>query len=327
MIAATKLDTRYVGKHVMVLGAAGFIGRWVALKLSDAGVRAALVVRRASAARSVFKQYGVEGDIVEQDLRDSEGVRRLLRETRPVVVFNLAGYGVDPSEKSPDMARDINVRLVQDIARGIAETQAADAVIIHVGTAQEYGAARGNLEETTPAQPTTLYGRTKLAGTAALKQECQTLGLRGVTARLFTVYGPGEHDGRLLPSLCEAARTGSSLNLTAGQQQRDFTYVEDVADGLMRLGQSDVAHGEIVNLATGVLTPVKMFVTAATRALKIPQDVLHFGAVPTRADEMSHESVSVEQLRSRLAWVPPTTIEDGIRRTLDFYLSHQTTES
>ncbi len=311
----------------MVLGAAGFIGRWVARKLCHAGSRSVLVVRRASTARSVFTQCGVEGEIVEQDLRDSEGVRRLFRETRPTVVFNLAGYGVDPSEQSPEMACDINVRLVKDIVDGVAESRCDDSMIIHVGSAQEYGAAQGNLEETTPGQPTTLYGRTKLAGTVALMQECQTMGLRGVTARLFTVYGPGEHDGRLLPSLREAARTGSTLDLTAGQQQRDFTYVEDVAEGLLRLGQTSIGHGEIVNLATGVLTPVHVFAAAAARALEMPQDSLRFGAKPTRTEEMSHGPVSVEQLRNRLDWVPPTTIEQGIRRTLDYCSSLRTTES
>ena len=81
--------------------------------------------------------------------------------------------------------------------------------------------------------------------------------MRAVTARLFTVYGPGEHCGRLLPSLIEAARAEKPLELTAGTQLRDLTYVEDVAEGLLRLGLAQAEPGSVVNLATGHLTMVR----------------------------------------------------------------------
>ncbi|NIP76477.1 MAG: NAD-dependent epimerase/dehydratase family protein, partial [Xanthomonadales bacterium] len=73
-------------------------------------------------------------------------------------------------------------------------------------------------EDSVP-NPTTLYGRSKLAGTLQFRRACQRTGLRGLTARLFTVYGPGEHPGRLLPSLIEAAETDEPLELTAGLQK------------------------------------------------------------------------------------------------------------
>ncbi len=312
----------YCGKRVLVLGAAGFIGRWVARLLAQARADAVLVVRESNAAEQIFRQYQVQCDVVEQDLRDGKGLRRLVRDVSPSIVFNLAGYGVDPAQQSPDIACDINARLVRDVAYGLAESGPANrlqSMIVHVGTAQEYGAAQGNLEESTRPLPTTLYGRSKLAGTIALTQACQELGLRGVTARLFTVYGPGEESYRLFPSLREAARIGSSLDLTPGDQLRDFTYVEDVAEGLLRLGQSQAVPGEIVNLATGVLKPVRTFVSSAARILKIPDERLHFGAVPVRAEEMNHAPVSVKRLIELLNWTPSTTIAGGIGRTLAFH--------
>ena len=77
--------------------------------------------------------------------------------------------------------------------------------MIHVGSALEYGTARGNLNELTAPSPTTLYGRSKLAGTLRVCRAARRRGFRAVTARLFTVYGPGEQPGRLLPSLMAAA--------------------------------------------------------------------------------------------------------------------------
>jgi nucleoside-diphosphate-sugar epimerase len=171
------------------------------------------------------------------------------------------------------------------------------------------------LREDGATQPTTVYGKSKLRGTQAVEECCPALGLRGLTARLFTVYGPGEHAGRLLPSLLEASRSRQPLDLTAGIQRRDFTYVEDVADGLLRLGlTTDVKPGVVVNLATGELVSVRNFIELAASILDIPRANLRFGAISTRLEEMEHDVISIERLRGLLAgWTPPTGIEEGIR--------------
>jgi nucleoside-diphosphate-sugar epimerase len=142
--------------------------------------------------------------------------------------------------------------------------------------------------------------------------------MKGLTARLFTVYGPGEHEGRLLPSLLETAKTGKPLRLTAGQQRRDFTYVEDAADGLLRLGLSASEPGEVVNLATGTLNSVRAFAGIAADELEIPPDKLQFGAIPVRGEEMKHSEVSVKRLLLLTSWIPPTTITQGIQKTVSF---------
>jgi nucleoside-diphosphate-sugar epimerase len=139
-----------------------------------------------------------------------------------------------------------------------------------------------------------------------------------MTARLFTVYGPGEHAGRLLPSILAAHRSGESLPLTEGLQQRDFTYVEDVAEGLLRLGLASVESGEAINLATGHLTTVRQFVESAAGVLGMPADRLLFGSVPVRAEEMAHDPVSIRRLEQRTGWRPPTGIRDGIGRAVAF---------
>ena len=136
-----------------------------------------------------------------------------------------------------------------------------------------------------------------------------------LTARLFTVYGPGEHSGRLLPSLIHAAEAGTAIDLTEGSQERDFTYVEDVAEGLLRLAESDFEPGEVVNLATGRLTSVREFVLTAAEELGLSDEQLRFGALSTRDEEMAHAPVSVDRLAELLGWLLPTSVREGIRKT------------
>jgi nucleoside-diphosphate-sugar epimerase len=315
--AASSLHA-YRGAVTMVLGASGFIGRWVARALNDAGARIVLAVRDAGAI-PWFLRDGAGVAIHRADLSLRGDVRHVITSTRPDIVFNLAGYGVDRSERDEAMARTINATLPQWIAEamaGVAPATWRGQRLVHAGSALEYGEMGGDLAEDSRANPTTLYGRTKLDGTLALRDAGTAAGLRCLTARLFTVYGAGEHPGRLLPTLLEARATSGPIPLSAGLQRRDFAYVEDVAEGLLRLGMiASAESGEIVNLATGTLTEVRAFVAEAARTLGIDPERLRFGALPTRAEEMQHDPVSVRRMRALIDWTPPTSIAEGVRAT------------
>jgi len=314
---------QYRGVRVVVLGASGFVGRWVSRKLCRCGAALSLPVRDPRAAGAVFARYGIEGDVIKADLGADPGtLEAVFRQARPAITFNLAGYGIDRSERDEDVAYKVNEALVSTLCHAAARHRDRAwnrQAVVHVGSALEYGEISGDLREASNPCPTTLYGRSKLAGTSALVECCDELGVYGITARLFTVYGPGEHAGRLLPSLIETARTGQALKLTDGRQKRDFTYIEDVAEGLLRLGAGDNPDGKIVNLATGRLLTVRRFVEIAASVLSIPPERLQFGKIPTRAEEMAHLPVSVARLRQTTGWVPTTDVSEGIRRTAEFY--------
>jgi nucleoside-diphosphate-sugar epimerase len=321
-MALHSTQAHYKGNNAIVLGASGFIGRWVARALSECGANVFLVVRDDLTAGKIFSSYGIDGEVCKLDLRDGQAVRKLFARVRPAITFNLAGYGVDPLERDEETAYNINTQLVQTVSEVLPASQEAQWTgqqVIHIGSALEYGEIDGDLDEDSAPNPTTLYGKSKLAGTNLLTRCCRERGIKGLTARLFTVYGPGEHDGRLLPSLLEAAETGQPVLLTAGVQKRDFTYVGDVANGLLRLGLTATTKpGEVVNLATGQLTSVRRFVEAAASILRIPSDKLRFDSRPTRVEEMQHSAVTIERLRQLTGWRPPTSVAEGICKTQCF---------
>ncbi len=311
----------YKGVRVLVTGATGFIGRWTARKLCAAGAKVYLPVREKAAARSVFAEYGIAGEICELDLLNTDAVGELIRQIRPAIIFNLAGYGIDRTETEEDPAYRINAGLVEILCHSMIEvndTGWSGQNIVHVGTAMEYGAISGDLAENSVPNPTNLYGKSKLEGTQNLTRCCRENGLKGLTARLFAVYGPGEAPARLLPTLINASETDEAIALTAGLHERDFIYVEDAADGLLRLGLSSAKPGEIINLATGKLCSIREFTETAAREIGISGERLKFGALPTRMEEMKHEPVTIGCLRDLTGWKPPTAIAEGVRKTLSF---------
>lgn len=308
----------YRGVRALVLGASGFLGRWIARLLSEEGADLFVAARDEEALAAAQRALGFGGRADTVDATDPASVQRLLDVVRPAITFNAVGYGVDRSERSDEPALRINADFVEDLGRRLISRQRGEwtgQTLVHVGSALEYGEIGGDMNEASVCRPTTLYGRTKLAGTERLRALAEREGLRCVTARLFTLYGPGEHPGRLLPTLLQAARGEEPLDFTAGSQRRDFTYVEEAARALLALGVADgVRPGEVVNVATGRLYSVRAFIEAAMSVLEIPSERVRFGALPTRPEEMAHDDVTVERLRSLIGWTPNIDPVVGIQR-------------
>jgi UDP-glucose 4-epimerase len=316
----THFDQNFQGVKAVILGATGFIGRWVAHELSKSGAKLALPVRDSVGAKTLFDQYDIAGQVIELDILDRSRLRELFFDLRPSVTFNLAGYGIDRNENDPEMAFRVNSKLVEDLCHLVSSYGNPDwpgMALVHAGTAMEYGAIGGDLSEDSVPRPTTLYGKSKLSGTNHVSQACKDRGLRGVTARLFSVYGPGEAPKRLLPTLIDSAEGSHPIRLTSGDQLRDFVYVEDVASGLLRLAATDVCPST-VNIASGKLTTVRSFVEIAAEHIGIEVRRLHFGAIPMRIDEMYHDPVKNSRLVNCTGWNPTISVSTGVEKTLEF---------
>ncbi len=315
----------YQGVRTAVLGASGFVGRWIARALSMQGAEIFLIDQDRFRAEDICSKYAISGEIVEVNGNDHNAVSKIFKQIKPSITFNLAGYGVIRSENDEKTAYSVNVHLVKVLAEsiaGVGDPAWLGQDIVHIGTAMEYGDIDGNLSEDSVPNPISLYGKSKLAGTTAFADCCKVSKIKGLTARLFMIYGPGEHKTRLLPSLMEIAKTGESLKLTSGLHKRDFNYIEDIAEGLLRLGLCKAKPGEIVNLATGKLTSIRYFTEIAAQVLNIEPDKLKFGAIPTRTEEMQHSEVALDRARRLIGWIPATGIKEGIIKAKSFVESH-----
>jgi nucleoside-diphosphate-sugar epimerase len=276
---------------------------------------------RDRGAHETLARWGAAGTVIDATLTTAADVRALVHDAGPDVVFNLAGYGVDRAERDDDAARWMNGEFPAALASACADLPPSvrkGPRLVHVGSALEYGSAGGVLREDTPCQPTSLYSRTKLAGTEGVRRVCEERGLAAVVARPFTVFGPGEHEGRLFPSLMRAARERTDLPLSEGLQRRDFAFVGDVADALVALATSPhMASGDVVNVATGSMHAVRDFAHTTSVVLGMPAERLRFGALPGYPDEMAHERVSVARYRDRTGRSLPMDLTDAITRAVD----------
>jgi nucleoside-diphosphate-sugar epimerase len=303
---------------VLVLGAGGFIGRWVTRLLTAVGADLHVSVRDASAFDSIVEPYGLRARVHVADLSEPGAAAAVCAAVSPAIVFNLAGYGVDATERAQPHAERINRDLPAELAGALSNSPSwSGKTLVHAGSSLEYGPVEGPILDGTPSSPTTLYGITKFAGATAI-QRAGGAGLRAAVGRIFMAYGPGEHAHRLLPSLFRARSGGAPIPLTMGAQNRDFVYVEEVAEALLRLGLSERSGFDMVNVATGTLCSVADFVRITAEALGLDANRLKFGELPYRPEEMWHGPVSVSALSEQTGWTPSVLVPGGIRRAKAF---------
>ena len=249
------------------------------------------------------------------DLLHPGAAERLIEEVRPTHLLHLAWIATPGAYwTSPENHRwvDASKRLLLAFAR-CGGTRAVVA-----GTCAEYDwtAAGVCRESATPLRPHTTYGRCKLelGGWAAALGRAR--GVRVAWARLVWMYGPREHPARLVPAVARALLAGTPAACSAGTQERDFLYVEDVASALVALTRSDLTGP--VNIGSGEPVAVRTVVARVAEACGRP-DLVRLGARATPANEPPLLTADVSRLRDELGWRPRAELSAGLRDTVNWW--------
>ena len=180
---------------------------------------------------------------------------------------------------------------------------------IATGSQAEYGPQTALITEETCPHPTDAYGAAKLAACALSRQRAADLGIEWIWARVFSLYGTYEPEGRMLPALVNSLRLEQPFALSSsGAQNWDYLYAADAADALLALAERGRA-GEIYNIAHGGYRPLRYFIEAARQTIAPHCDVA-YGAAD--ADVFSLQP-SVEKLCRDTGWRPVTDFVDGLR--------------
>ena len=286
------------GSRCIVTGAGGFIGHSLVAALMRQGA-VVFAPRRA--------QLDV-GNIAQVD--------SLVKGFAPQFVFHLASDGVNKPVPHEQLRRS-NVDGTHNLVRVLARLDIPPRVVL-LGSCVEYATKSGRISETDSIDPYSDYGRTKVEAANLARQE--GAGLAQSWVRLFNVYGPNDTSQRLLPHIVRQCRLGLPVETTGGEQLRDFTHVEDVAEGLMRLALSlpHRASWEVYNLGTGNAIRLRDFINEAAQALLehgFTPDI-RFGVKPYRPGEPMEYLPDISKLRASLGWTPSPPIGLGMRSTV-----------
>jgi nucleoside-diphosphate-sugar epimerase len=136
-----------------------------------------------------------------------------------------------------------------------------------------------------------------------------------VTVRPFQVYGPEQPSHTLVPSAIEAALTGENFAMTAGEQTRDFTYVDDIVEGMMTTAMTPRIEGQSLDLGTGKGTQIREVVERIWELTGAP-GTIQLGALPYRIGEVMHLVADAERTHTLTGWRARVSLDEGLEKTI-----------
>jgi nucleoside-diphosphate-sugar epimerase len=244
--------------RALVTGAGGFVGANLVSHLTDLG-HDVVAVQRPGGTRWRLEHVASEVRVVELDLLDGEGVKRLVHDVRPEWIFHLAAYGAYSWER--DSERIMQTNLVSTVRLLAACETEGFGAFIHAGSSSEYGFKDHAPPESELAEPNSDYAVMKAAATMHGRFVAQRHDLHVVTLRLYSVFGPREQPGRLMPTLCARGLEGRLPPLVSPDTPRDFITVRDAGRAFVSAAEHvDVARGAVYNIGSGRETKLRELV-------------------------------------------------------------------
>jgi nucleoside-diphosphate-sugar epimerase len=295
----------------LLTGASGFIGSHLAEALVARGAIVHCLLLPGDPAPNLSAVRD-QIHIHRADLLDAEALQGAVRAASPEVVMHLAAVGVTDVHVDPALAVRVNVVGTLNL---LAALDGAYRVFLNVGTCHEYGDGAPPFREDQDPRPSLAYAITKTAVWHFCRRFHDTEGWPIVTARPFSVYGPRQAGNTFIPACIHAARRGVDFEMTAGEQGRDWIYVTDVVEGMIRATSVATAIGGTFNLCTGRETALYDVARAIVQGLGDPV-AIHRGALSYREGEIWHLVGDNTRARAVLGWEPTTALADGLRRTI-----------
>jgi UDP-glucose 4-epimerase len=300
-------------RTVLLTGATGFIGRHLVNWLASEGNCVTSLQRSQERVPGIFEilhvpQFSVQHLVSALAGRQYEWV------------IHLCAYGVRPSDRDVESMFRINVDTTRILVEAASQWPAKAFVFVSSGSEYRMEHVEGPVTEDSPLEMFKPYGASKAAATITALSIARASGLPLAVARVFNVFGPGEAEDRLFPTLAHRLMLAERVPLTAGTQHRDFLFVVDVAEALGALAralESQVLPTQVaVNLSTGNPVRVRDFAFRVAAELGAPTALLGFGDVAMRPDEVDCFSGDPSRLRMYTQWTPRYTIAEGIREGL-----------
>jgi len=313
------------GKSVLVSGGAGFIGSHLVDRLLLEEPSKITIVDNFFLGREENLQdaFAKRADLAVRrlDASDLAAMQDVVTERDVDVVFDLAIVPLPTSLDYPVWTLATNIGIATTFCelarRGLIQT------LVHCSSSETYGTARGvPMTEEHPQDAITPYAASKSAADSIIAAYIRTFGIDAVIVRPFNNFGPRQNPGSyagIIPIVIQRVAAGLPIEITGdGNQTRDFIYVKETVDLIVRAYEVVESRGLALNVATGLETSINDLVRGLLDVLDAADHPIIY--TPERAGDVRRHCADVSRARALLGLHPHPLSKAQLRETVDYYL-------
>jgi len=320
------IETAFRGKTALITGGMGFIGSNLAIRLANLGAKVTVV-------DSMIPDYGGNefnlAPVKDRvrinycDIRDDSAINYLVRGQD--YVFHLAGqvcHLMSLSNPFPDI--EINITGTAVLMEALRQYNPT-AICVYTGTRGQYGASVSlPVNEEAPTNPKGIYEISNLTAEKIIKVYNDVHGIRSVLLRLSNIYGPRSQMKHSRFGVCNwfvrLAMDNDAIQVYGdGSILRDFCYVDDTVEAIIRSAIVKEAYGEIFNVGSDIpVSFLELVKTIIDVAKEGKWNYAEFSQ-ERKAQEPGDFYSDITKIEKIVGWRPTTTLEEGLAKTIDYY--------
>jgi nucleoside-diphosphate-sugar epimerase len=301
--------------RILVTGGTGFIGSHLVPRLLSEGHEV------YSLERYVTGRY-VLGEVkaVFADLRDAFAVRKVVREVQPEAVIHLASISpVSYSYDHPQEVFETNALGTINLAEACLREVHHFEHFLFAGTSEEYGnQEKFPITEEAELRPNSPYAVSKVAADKYLQYMKDAYDFPVTILRPFNTYGRKDNTHFVVERTITQMLKEKIVKLGDPNPVRDFLYVDDHVEAYLKCLDNEKAKGEVFNFCTGRGVSIKELVELIAKLTGFEGEVI-WGTIPARPLDIKKLVGSYEKANHTLGWRPTVTLEEGLRKTIDFW--------
>lgn len=305
---------------IFVTGGMGFIGsNFVNLHHKKHDEKIVVIDNESYSANPENIEYDLEIEATKTDIRNLHLMQDLYRKHKPRITYHFAAEShVDNSIASDAEFLSTNINGTYNILKCI---QKFGGRLIHVSTDEVYGSldmGDPSFTEDTPYNPRNPYSATKAASDHLVRAYVNTHGIDAIVTNCSNNYGPRQHSEKFIPTIIRHIKHNQKIPIYgAGTNVRDWLFVDDHCEALMLIGEK-AKTGARYNIGGGFETSNLGLAKMILDLMGKPESLISF--VKDRKGHDLRYSMNSDKLYRELGWKAQTNIQDGLRKTLEWYL-------
>ncbi len=319
---------------IFITGGLGFIGAFVCQRLIEKGDKVVVYdLFKSFVSPLVSSRYPQSLEyrlaplkdkvtVIEGDIRDAFRLKEALTQAKPDKIIHFAGLPIaDISNQFPEEAISINFQGTANLLNAIIDQKKRIKKLINISSSMVYGDfEKIPCPEDHPTNPKGLYGVTKLGAEHLTRVFAQRNGFNYITIRPSAVYGPTDSNRRVVQLFIESALNGKPIELhDGGQAKLDFTFVEDLSDGIVLALKKDSVKNQTFNMTRGQGRSLK----ALAKIVKshFPKAKIISRPLDKSLRRPKRGAMDIKKAKKLLGYNPQYSLEKGVKKYIEFLSS------